>query len=302
MSQFDQSNLDRLNREINDLHRRIAEEAKNEANASKRSSDAQSQALRTSSGSMAKHYLSTAERYAKDAQRARERRADHSTRLAQKTQEATRVQQRIAKSNAEDRRKEAETRRKEAAASLERQRDSERRIQELEAQLSERIATGIPLGKLIAEGESETYDVFISHASEDKADFVSELANAARGKGLRIWYDEFSLNWGDKLRRSIDRGLSGSYFGVVVLSESFFKKEWPQIELDALMEKEVTGTGRILPIWHKITRDEIMRYAPSLSGTLALRSSDLTTEEIAERLAEMVAKVKRERTSINPAD
>ena len=298
MASFDQGSLERVNREIIDLQRRIADEAKKEADATKRSSDAQAQALRSSSASTAKSYLSTAQRYSNDAQRARERRADYSTKLARRTEEASRLQQRINKADMDARRKEAEDRKREVAANQKRQRDAERRIQELESQLAERIATGVPLGNLVAEGESETYDVFISHASEYKADFVAELAAAAREKGLKVWYDEFSLSWGDKLRRSIDRGLSGAYFGVVVLSENFFRKEWPQIELDALLEKEVSGTGRILPIWHKVTRDEIMKYVPTLSGTLALRSSDSTIEEIAERLCEMVTKVRRERAEI----
>ena len=54
---------------------------------------------------------------------------------------------------------------------------------------------------------SETYDVFISHASEDKALFVRPLAKALQQAGLKVWYDEFTLKLGDSLRESIDRGL-----------------------------------------------------------------------------------------------
>lgn len=291
MSSLDQSNLARVNREIVDLQRKIAEESKRESDHTRKSIQAQSQATRASSVSSAKMYLSNAERAAKDAQRSQERRAEYSARLARKTEELSKVQERILRADMEDRRKQA-------ASDLKRQREAERRIQELETQLAERISIDVPIGRLVAEGEENTYDVFISHASEDKEDFVAPLAQHAREKGLLVWYDEFSLSWGDKLRRKIERGLSGSYFGVVVLSEHFFRKEWPQIELDALLQKEVAGTGRILPIWHKITQDDILRYAPTLAGTLALRTADLTIEEIAERLAEVVAKVKRERLEL----
>lgn len=51
------------------------------------------------------------------------------------------------------------------------------------------------------------YDVFISHASEDKELLVRELAIALRNLGLRVWYDEFTLKPGDSLYESIDRGL-----------------------------------------------------------------------------------------------
>src|SRR5262249_18319996 len=59
----------------------------------------------------------------------------------------------------------------------------------------------------------EIYDVFISHASEDKDAFVRPLAKALRSAGIRVWYDEFTLKWGASLRESIDRGLATSRYG-----------------------------------------------------------------------------------------
>jgi hypothetical protein len=84
--------------------------------------------------------------------------------------------------------------------------------------------------------------IFVSHASEDKDDFVRPLAQALKRKGLKVWYDEFSLRPGDSLRRSIDRGLAECTAGLVVLSPAFFVKEWPQRELDALFMGEIVGS------------------------------------------------------------
>ena len=85
------------------------------------------------------------------------------------------------------------------------------------------------------------YDVFICHASEDKDDFVRPLAEALRNEHVEVWYDEFSLSLGDSIRRTIDKGLRQSRFGVVVLSNAFFAKQWPQYELDGLTELEIQG-------------------------------------------------------------
>ena len=74
------------------------------------------------------------------------------------------------------------------------------------------------------------WDVFISHASEDKEAAVRPLATELTRLSLSVWYDEFSLTIGDSLRRSIDHGLSKSKFGVVILSHNFFRKEWPHRE------------------------------------------------------------------------
>lgn len=73
---------------------------------------------------------------------------------------------------------------------------------------------------------AKEYDVFISHASEDKDDIVRPMANALVSEGLTVWYDEFELRIGDSLRRKIDRGLAKSRVGLVVLSHAFIAKGW----------------------------------------------------------------------------
>jgi hypothetical protein len=118
------------------------------------------------------------------------------------------------------------------------------------------------------------YDVFICHAYEDKESFVRPLAEALRKENVEVWYDEFSLKLGDSIRQSIDKGLRQSRFGVVVLSKSFFEKNWPQYELDGLAEREMAGRDKvILPIWHGVTHDQVMGYSPSLAGRKAVSSS-----------------------------
>ena len=89
--------------------------------------------------------------------------------------------------------------------------------------------------------DESVFDVFISHTMEDKADVVRPLATALRDAGLRVWYDEFELKIGDSLRRKIDRGLAASRFGVVVLSQAFFGRRWPEYELDGLVPQTVSG-------------------------------------------------------------
>ena len=68
------------------------------------------------------------------------------------------------------------------------------------------------------------WDVFISHASEDKEAIARPLAEALEGRGLLVWFDEFTLAVGDSLRRSIDHGLANSRFGIVILSPFFLKR------------------------------------------------------------------------------
>lgn len=134
------------------------------------------------------------------------------------------------------------------------------------------------------------HDVFISHASEDKDEVVRPLADALQVLGLGVWYDEYTLRVGDSLRRKIDSGLATSRFGVVVLSQAFFAKNWPQYELDGLVTREQSrGEQIILPIWHKLTKDELVARSPSLADKVALRTGDLTIAEIAQQIADAVS-------------
>ena len=137
---------------------------------------------------------------------------------------------------------------------------------------------------------NKEYDVFISHASEDKDSVVRPLAIALKNKGINVWYDEFELKIGDSLRRKIDQGLSKSKFGIVVFSRSFIKKGWTNYELDGLMTKAISGQQILLPIWHDITKQEVIDYSPSLADKVARNTSQETVEEIAEEIAELIVK------------
>jgi TIR domain len=115
-------------------------------------------------------------------------------------------------------------------------------------------------------------DVFISHASEDKVDVARPLVDALTRERLTVWFDEYELRLGDRLRQRIEDGLKRSRFGVVIMSHSFFAKRWPQLELDGLFALEV-GEKRILPVWHGLTADDVRQYSPILSERLAVSTS-----------------------------
>lgn len=131
-------------------------------------------------------------------------------------------------------------------------------------------------------------DVFISHASEDKLEVVKPLALALQSHGLSVWYDDFELKIGDSLRRKIDRGLANSRFGIVVLSKNFIKKDWPNYELDGLVTRSVTGEQILLPIWHNITKQEVVNFSPSLADKVARNTASSTIDEIAAEISELI--------------
>ena len=133
------------------------------------------------------------------------------------------------------------------------------------------------------------FDVFLCHASEDKEGLARPLTQCLEQQGLRVWYDESQLTLGDSIRRSIDRGLSKSRFGVVILSHAFFSKEWPQKELDALISREDGRESLLIPVWHEITREDVGRYSPLLADRLAA-TSDSGVVAVGKQILELLQK------------
>lgn len=113
------------------------------------------------------------------------------------------------------------------------------------------------------------WDVFISHASEDKEAVAMPLAKALEGAGVKVWLDQDQLRIGDSLRASIDEGLAKSRFGVVIISASFLGKQWPVRELNGLMALEEDGHKVILPVWHGVTKSQVAEHSPILADRLA---------------------------------
>ena len=136
--------------------------------------------------------------------------------------------------------------------------------------------------------EEKDYDVFISHASEDKENVARPLAEALRSNGLNVWYDEFELKIGDSLRRKIDKGIANSNFGVIIISRDFISKGWTNYELDGLITRAVNGEQVMLPIWHNVTKREVLNYSPSLADKLARSTTEFTVEEIADEIADVI--------------
>ena len=132
--------------------------------------------------------------------------------------------------------------------------------------------------------EDYIYDVFLSHASEDKDDVARPLALRLQELGLRVWFDEFELRIGDNLVAKLNAGINGSRFGILILSKDFFGKNWTEHELNTLENLAVTENRVLFPIWHNITVVELRTYRTSLTNIFARNTAIHTIEEIANEI------------------
>lgn len=273
--------LQQLLRELEQLQRRLESESREEASAADRLSQSQ-RWLTSSSSPTSAMRQADADRKARDLLSIQQKRASTQQAVAAKQADLSRVQLDLHKAQIDDSRRRADTDQR-------LRREQETRERSLRSQL-EALRSAPPVAKpTVSSTITAQYDLFISHATEDKEEVGRPLAQLLRDTGLRVWYDEFVLTVGDSLRRKIDEGLAHSRFGVVVLSPSFFAKNWPQYELDGLVATENTaGQKVILPIWHRLTRDEVLAKSPTLADRVALNTSVMSLTEIADALASVV--------------
>lgn len=131
------------------------------------------------------------------------------------------------------------------------------------------------------------WDLFVSHASEDKENIVKPLVKELEKYGLRVWYDEFELKIGDSLSESIDKGIINSKNGLIIVSNNFLNKNWTDYELKSFMIKEIEQGREILPIWHNVTKADVMNRSLFLADKFAL-SSDIGVEQLAIKIVQKI--------------
>lgn len=274
--------IGQLQKDLADLQKRLAQETKTENEKSKRIFQIQTSITKTTSPSIVQSKLREIHQRSDDIAKIQVKKADISKKIADKNSQLSRAQADLAKEQDVERRRadQAQKRREQESLQYQRLITQELILQKQIARQAERTYE--------AHQPNAEFDVFISHASEDKDDFVRPLAVKLTEIGLKVWYDESTLKVGDSLRQKIDQGLSRSRYGIVVLSSAFFVKNWPQYELNGMVAREMEGRKVILPIWHKVSKSEVLSFSPTLADKVAINSSISSMEEIANQILEVV--------------
>lgn len=280
-----QNEVARLRRELANLRGQDANEAKKEAGIAKNAEQASRSLKSTRSASTWRMYSQKLVRLTDDAAKVHAKRADLSKKIADKIARLHQAELALGKEEDRERKKVIEAEKKREREQLDHQRKLTREL------TLKRSATTSPISSSQKMPSApKAHDAFICHASEDKEDFVRPLAETLHAEGFDIWYDEFALTVGDSLRQNIDRGLAGSRFGIVVLSSAFFSKNWPQYELNGLVAKEMEGRKVVLPIWHKVSKDEVMAFSPPMADKVAINTAISSLSEVVAQLSEVLRK------------
>lgn len=121
--------------------------------------------------------------------------------------------------------------------------------------------------------EHKNIDFFLCHASEDKESFVKDLADQLLRNGARVFYDEYSIFAGKSLTASINQGISESKNVVVILSQTFFSKQWTNAELQSVFNLHVYGETNLITVYHNIDPGDVREKYPLIADIKGLMSN-----------------------------
>lgn len=127
------------------------------------------------------------------------------------------------------------------------------------------------------------YDVFISHAVEDKLAIANELSLKLEKEGLKVWYSGKELTVGDTIEKTIHKGLEQSRFGVVILSPTYLTKNWARREFYTLLAREIDNRKIILPVLYNITPEQLASHDLTMAGKFSV-SFDKGIDHVMEKL------------------
>ena len=273
-----QRNVNRLDKEIANLEKKKAEVDKKIANSQAKIGSIQKSITKNTSVTTLKSKQCQIDSLNKEINRNTKNSADYSKKIANK-----------------GKRRNAEYLKLQKAAQIEKKKQ-EKEINNIKNNYEDRIReltqiTTVEKNIQFKEMQDlEEYDVFVSHAWEDKESFVEEFVTCLKELDLKVWYDKDQISWGDSMRKRIDEGLKKSTFGVAVLTPNYIAegKYWTKAELDGLFQLESINGKTLLPIWHNLTKKEVMEYSPIIASKLAMNTAVSTPQEIAIELKKVI--------------
>jgi hypothetical protein len=87
------------------------------------------------------------------------------------------------------------------------------------------------------------------------------------------------------LLENIERGISGSNYGIIIVSKDYIKNEWTKLEYSTIGYKAVSQGKPVFSIWHKVTSSEVQSFSWVLARIHAYKSEDMSIDRIADELA-----------------
>ncbi len=117
---------------------------------------------------------------------------------------------------------------------------------------------------------------FISYDYSVKSEVVDPLAEKLIKAGIAVWYDEYEIVIGDNIHDKIMDGLKQCKYCILIISKEYIEnRKWAKREFENITALETQdGRNRILPVWHGVSKEEVMELEPRLGNIKGIRTDD----------------------------
>lgn len=134
----------------------------------------------------------------------------------------------------------------------------------------------------------ESRDVFLCHAWDDRGGAAKELHDLLESRGVSVWFSEKDVTLGMPLLREIDRGLTRSRVGIVLVTPALLRR----LKGEGIADKELSALlarDLLVPIVHGTTYESLRDVSPLLGSRSGLNTAEDSMANVASKVAELVA-------------
>jgi len=131
-------------------------------------------------------------------------------------------------------------------------------------------------------------DIFLCHAWDDRGGAAKDLHDQLEARGVSVWFSEKDVVLGTSLLREIDRGLAKSRIGIVLVTPALLSR----LRGEGIADKELSvllARDLLIPIVHGTTYDDLRNVSPMLASRSGLSTAENTMDNVAAKLAELIA-------------
>ena len=105
------------------------------------------------------------------------------------------------------------------------------------------------------------FDIFLAHSKEQKQLIAIPLTEELRELGFSVWLDRWYIHMGYPIFSTIEKAITESALGIVVISPEFLHKAWTMHELDCLCNKsEKNDESSVLLILYQSDIEDVAKY------------------------------------------
>lgn len=136
-------------------------------------------------------------------------------------------------------------------------------------------------------GLPDLRELFLCHAWADRLDDATKLYDLLRARNVSVWFSEKDIPLGSSFLREIDKGLTKSRIGIVLVTPALLTR----LPTGGVADRELSAllaTDQLVPIVHNTTYDALRMVSPLLASRNGLSTEEDTLEVVADKLAELV--------------